>query len=195
MTSQPFCRVTIRDATPPSFPVNGITFVTGYLVKIEPDGIGTPFLPEPTETTEQEVPTPEKKDEPEQKTEIRRVIHPDEPDPEVEVGYSDNALEPLVIMYKDKKVRLTESLYILFRYIYDMHRTEGRTEFEFMEISECISGDDAEISSASIIKSVQRIQFFLEKINSPLDVTFKNETIYVMDKFVHRAEDKFVHEV
>ena len=67
---------------------------------------------------------------------IIRPVEPDEPDTEVEVGYSKNALEPLTIVYRNRKVELTKTLYILFRYVNDLYRTEGQTEFDFADLSD-----------------------------------------------------------
>jgi len=48
---------------------------------------------------------------------ICRQVTPDEPDTDVEVGYSLDALEPLTLEYRGRKTELTVSAYRLFRYI------------------------------------------------------------------------------
>ncbi len=110
---------------------------------------------------------------------VFRPIEPDEPDPETEVAYSRNALEPLTLVFKERKVKLTESLYILFRYVYDLYRSEGKNEFEFLEIAEAIKGDDVGMTKDSIENCVKRLRGLLVKLNAPIDVTFKKEVIYI----------------
>ncbi len=157
MTTNLMVRAWFRDATP-GFPVGNLLPITGYLERIE--GETTPIRP------------------------VLRPIAPDEPDPETEVAYSRNALEPLTIVFKERKVKLTESLYVLFRYVYDLYRAEGQTEFEFLEIAEAIKGDDAAMSSSSIKKNIDRLRESLVKLNAPIDLTYRNEVIYVSDKNV-----------
>ena len=72
---------------------DGTTTIIGYVVDFEPE---TPA-----------------------KGEILRPVEPDEPDTEVEVGYSRNVFEPLTIVFQNRKVELTKSAFVLFRYRVD----------------------------------------------------------------------------
>lgn len=150
-----FCRVTLRKPTF-SGPVLDLTTCSGYLVDFDP---GTP----PT-------------------LEILRRVDPDEPDPEIEVGYSPNALEPTTIVFKEKKKELTLTLYRMFRYVYDLCRAEGKTEFDFAEIPEAITGDPAEIGKSAMESNIKRLRSDLASMNAPIDVTYSKEKIYVEAK-------------
>ncbi len=108
MTTNLIVRAWFRDATP-GFPVGGLFPITGYLEKVEPTE-AAPARP------------------------VLRPIEPDEPDPETEVAYSRNALEPLTLVFKERKVKLTESLYILFRYIYDFTARRGKMSSSFWKL-------------------------------------------------------------
>ena len=130
--------------------------ITGYVDKFEPE-------------------EPAKRD-------VLRPVEPDEPDTKIEVGYSKNALEPLVIEFQGRKVKLTDSIYPLFRYINDLYRAEGKTEFEFSELSEVLTGDECDLSRSAIISLIRRLALFLEKIRSPLILTCKKEVLYVSCK-------------
>jgi hypothetical protein len=68
----------------------------------------------------------------------RKILHPvrpDDPDPENEVAYSQDPLRPLMLTHKGREAVLTDKLYTLFRYVYDIYRTEGTEEFPFAEIA------------------------------------------------------------
>jgi hypothetical protein len=127
--------------------------VVGYIVEFEPEA-------------------PAKRD-------VLRPVAPDEPDTEVEVGYSQNALEPLTLVFRDKKIELTRSAFILFRYINDLYRAEGQEEFEFSELSEVLAGDEFGKSKSAIESLVRRINVCLVKIRAPILLTFYRETAYV----------------
>jgi hypothetical protein len=147
-----FCRIIMRKAFV-SGPVDDLTVVTGYPVKFEPE---TPIL-----------------------RVILRPVIPDEPDSETEIGYSQNALEPLTLVFRNVKVELTKSAYILFRYIYDLYRTEGRIEFDFAELSEILTGDDCGKSKNAIETIVRRLAESLEKILPPFSLIFRQERLYI----------------
>jgi len=131
-----------------------VLIVTGYVVEFEP-----------------EAPT---------KRDILRPVEPDEPDTEVEVGYSRNAIEPLTVVFRDKKVELTKSAFILFRYINDLYRAEGQEEFEFSQLSEVLAGNEFAKSKSAIESLVRRINVCLVKINAPITLNFYKETVYVV---------------
>lgn len=113
------------------------------------------------------------------KRDVLRPVETEEPDTEVEVGYSKIALEPLVIEFQGCKERLTESDYVLFRYINDLHRSEGQEEFEFTDISENVTGKECGKSKSAIESSTRRINISLEKINAPIRLTYEREILYV----------------
>jgi len=152
-------RITVKDATF-SGPIAGQTVVTGYIVSCEPE-------------------TPAKR-------EIVRPVAPDEPDTEIEVGYSRNAFEPLTVVYRKRKVELTKTLYILFRYINDLYRAEGKTAFDFAELSEVLTGDDCKMGKTALVSLIRRLAFFLSKIIAPISLTYSRETLYVVNKFVNQ---------
>jgi hypothetical protein len=113
------------------------------------------------------------------KRDIERPVTPDEPDTEIEVGYSRNVLEPLTLVFRDKKVNLTLSAFILFRYVNDLFLMEGRTEFDFAELSESITGDEFGKSKTAIETLVRRIAIALEKLHSPIRLIYNREVLYV----------------
>ena len=113
------------------------------------------------------------------KRDVLRPVEPDEPDTDVEVGYSRNALEPLVIEFRGKKVKLTDSTYPLFRYVNDLNRAEGQEEFEFAELSEVLTGTEGGKSNAAIGKLVRRIAKALAKIAAPIVLSYNREVLYV----------------
>jgi len=123
-------RITVRKANV-IVSENGTTTIIGYVVDFEPEA-------------------PAKRD-------VLRPVAPDEPDTEVEVGYSQNALEPLTIEFCGRSIELTVSTYRLFRYVNDLYRAEGQTEFEFAEISEVLTGRESGKSKTAIGKLIRQI--------------------------------------
>ena len=117
-----------------------------------------------------------------EKRDVLRPVEPDEPDTEVEVGYSQNALEPLTLVFRERKIELTKSSFILFRYVYDIYRAEGRTEFDFAELSEALSGDDCGKSKTAIGKLIRQVATALAKIVSPISLRYEREILYVIAK-------------
>ena len=111
-----------------------------------------------------------------------RPVAPDESDTEYEIGYSTNVLEPLTIVYRNRKVKLTEKPYLLFRYVYDLYRTEEQTEFEFSELSAALTGNENEISIVAIKHSIRMLATALEKIKSPIVLYSRKETLYIMER-------------
>ena len=151
--SDQLSRITMRKTT-----VNGsfddVLIITGYVVEFEPEA-------------------PPKRD-------VLRPIIPDEPDTEVEVGYSKNALEPLTIEFGGRRIELSLSDYKMFRYVYDLYRAEGREEFDFEELSEVLTGDGCGKSGNALGKQVRQIATALAKIVSPISVIYERETVYVV---------------
>jgi hypothetical protein len=125
------------------------------------------------------------------KREILRPLEPDEPDTECEVGYSRDALEPLTIVYRNRKVELTPTLYKLFRYVNDIYRMQEQTEFPFLELAVVLEG---ETSDQAITKQIRRLGEFLKEIDSPISLIPKQSTLYVEDKIVPESWDNFVPE-
>jgi hypothetical protein len=156
MTNQ-LSRLTLQNATL-SGPVAGQMIVIGHIIDCEP-----------------EMPI---------KREILRLVEPDEPDTEVEVGYSKNALEPLTIVFQDRKVELTILAYRLFRYVNDLYRLEGQTEFDFAELSEALTGDEFGMSRSALGTLIRRLDESLETIVPPFTLNTEKETLYVCNKFV-----------
>ena len=111
-----------------------------------------------------------------------RPVAPDEPDTEYEVGYSLNALEPLTIVYHNRKVKLTEKPYLLFRYVYDLYRTEEQTEFEFAELSAVITGNESGMKKLAIWKLIRKLTIALEKIKAPIVLYSSREVLYVGER-------------
>lgn len=105
-------------------------------------------------------------------------------DTEVEVGYSRNRQEPLTIEFRGRKTELTLSTYRLFTYIHELNRAEGRTEFEFMEIAEAMSGDDCGLSKTAIETLVRRLNLSLEKLLSPIRLKYNREVLYIVKRQV-----------
>ena len=155
--TEPLYRITVKDATF-SGPVAGQFLIVGHVIDCEPK-IHV-------------------------KRDIVRPVAPNEPDTESEVGYSRNALEPLTLVFRNKRVKLTEKPYCLFRYVYDLYRAEGQTEFGFGELSEVLTGDDFKMGKAALATLIRRIAVLLSKILSPISLTYNRETLYVVNKFV-----------
>ena len=145
-------RVTMRKAT-----FGGGTFelltVVGYIVESEPE-------------------TPAKRD-------VLRPAEPDEPDTEIEVGYSRNALEPLTLVFRERKIELTKSEFILFRYVNDLHRIEGQVEFEFSVLSEILTGDEFGKSKNALGKMIRQIATALARILAPITISYNREILYL----------------
>jgi hypothetical protein len=153
--SENLSRIKMRNTTV-SGSLDGVIVITGYLIECEP------------------VTRP--------KQNVLRPIAPDEPDTEVEVGYSKNALEPLTLVFRKRKIALTISAYRLFRYVHDLYRAEGQEEFEFIEITEIFTGDELGKSDDAIGKLVRKIATALAKITAPISVTYNRGRIYVVAK-------------
>jgi len=130
--------------------------IVGYIVEFEPEA-------------------PAKRD-------VLRPVEPDEPDIEAEVGYSRNALEPLTLVFRNKKVELTKSAFILFRYVNDLYRTEGQEGFEFSELSEVLAGNEFGKSKSAIESLIRRINICLVKIRAPVSLNFYRETVYIVQQ-------------
>jgi hypothetical protein len=122
---------------------------------------------------------------------IAGPVEPDEPDTEVEVGYSRNALEPLTLVFQGRKVKLTEKPYCLFRYVYDLYRSEGQTEFDFAELSEALTGDDCEMSKNAIETIIRRITVALKKLKAPILLTYNREVLYIREKATVSQQQEF----
>ena len=109
------------------------------------------------------------------KREILRPVAHEEPDTDIEVGYSKSIREPLTLEYQGCKAKLTETAFILFQYVNELYRTEGRTEFEFLELSDYFFGK----SSNAIGKLTRQIVKALANIAAPFTITFEREILYV----------------
>jgi len=146
------CRITLHDAT-----VNGLAaetlVVVGRFVKIEPEELAKWELSCPAES--------------------------DEPDTDIEVGYSKDRRKPLHIVYKDRETKLTETTFRLFVYVYEPYRKEGKTAFPFADISEGLTGDECKMSDRAIEASIYRLGVSLSKILSPFTVEFHKATLHV----------------
>jgi len=145
-------QIIVKDATI-SGHVAGELTLTGYIVSCEPE-------------------SPVKRD-------VLRPVAPDEPDTDVEVGYSQDALEPLTVVYRGRKAELTKTLYILFRYVNDLYRAEGQTEFDFAELSEVLTCDECALSSNAIGKYIRCIAHALAKIVAPITLSYYKEVLYI----------------
>ena len=146
-------RITMR-ATTVSGSLDGVVVITGYVINFEPAALI--------------------------KRDVVRPVAPDEPDTDVEVGYSKNALEPLTLVFRERKIELTKLAFILFRYVNDLYRSEGQEEFDFAEIAEVLTGDDCGKSTAAIGKLVRKIATALAKLVSPISIKYERETLYVV---------------
>ena len=80
-------RITMRKTTV-SGSFDDVLTLTGYVINFEPE-------------------MPAKRD-------VLRPVAPDEPDTELEVGYARSRLEPLTLVFREKKIELTKSAFILF---------------------------------------------------------------------------------
>jgi len=65
-----------------------------------------------------------------------------------------------------------------------LNRAEGRTEFEFMEIAEAMSGDDCGLSKTAIETLVRRLNLSLEKLLSPIRLKYNREVLYIVKRQV-----------
>jgi hypothetical protein len=102
-------------------------------------------------------------------------------DAETEIGYSRHPLEPLTVVYQNRKVELAPAVYKLFRYVYDLYRTESIDRFDFCDISEAMTGDECEMGRDIITSLVRRINILIRKINSPITVRIKREVLYIRE--------------
>ena len=123
--------------------------------------------------------------------EILRQVEPDEPDTEIEIGYSRNALKPLTLVFRQKEITLTPSLYQLFRYVYDLYRAEGKTTFEFAELSEALTGDELAMGKRGLETAIWRIHTVFEKFQSPILLSCHREVLYIRDKATVSKQQEF----
>ena len=154
MTDQ-LSRITVKDATF-SGPLAGRTVITGYIIDIEPEDSA--------------------------KRDVLRPVSPDEPDSNIEIGYSKNALEPTTLVFKDQKIDLTKTLYVLFRYVYDLYRAEGRMVFDFAELSAVLTGDEFAMLKGTLVSQIRRLAESLVKLRAPFFLTCQRETLCVSCK-------------
>ena len=108
-------------------------------------------------------------------------VFADAPDTETEIGYSRNLLDPTTLVFKDRKVELTLSEYRLFRYAYDLYRTEGQTEFDFAELSYALSGDELAMSSSAISMLIRRLAKTLADLSPPITFKYNVEILYIRE--------------
>ena len=66
--------------------------------------------------------------------------------------------EPLTVVYQGRRVKFTEKPYILFRYVNDMYRAEGQTEFDFAELSFALTGDEIALSESAIRHLIRHVK-------------------------------------
>ena len=142
----------MRNANTTTFP-NGSMVAFGKLVSLEPEALA--------------------------KRELLYPVELDEPDTDIEVGYSKVRGKPLHIIYKDREVELTLATYKLFVYIYEQYRKTGKKEFAFEEISEGLTGNDCDMSSSAIGTLTYRLAGSLSKILSPFTVRHRREIFYI----------------
>ena len=148
---EPLVRMDVRDAE-----VNGARYVgtismTGFLVHFEPENIA------------------------------KRVLYPvdDEPNTELEVGYSKEIGEHFVIVFQARKAILTEKPFVLFRHINDLHRKIGQEEFEFIELLGFLRSVGFPMSENAIKHSVRQIKDALSEIFAPFSLTCRHEKVYI----------------
>ena len=89
-------------------------------------------------------------------------------------------MEPLTIIFQNRKAELTKSAFILFRYAYDFFRAEGQEEFEIAELSAVLTGRDSGKSKTAIGKLVRQIATALVNIGAPVSVICEREMLYVV---------------
>jgi len=70
----------------------------------------------------------------------------------------------------------------LFRYVNNLYQTEGKTAFDFAELSEAITGNDCKMSKNALAKLIRRISMSLAVAGSPLSLTYNREILYVKPK-------------
>ena len=87
--------------------------------------------------------------------------------PDGEVGCSRNVLEPLVIVCRNHRIRLPEKQYILFWYIYDLYRTEGRAIFGYAELAAVLTRNGFETSRESLADLLWKLCSKLKRIYPP----------------------------
>jgi len=122
---------------------------------------------------------------------IAGPVEPDEPDTEVEVGYSRNALEPLTLVFQGRKGKLTEKPYILFRYVYDLYRAEEQTEFDFAELSAALTGDECGMSQCAVATLIKRLAEALEKLKTPILLKYNREVLYIRERATVSQQQEF----
>ena len=84
------------------------------------------------------------------KRDVLRPVEPNEPDTEIEVGYSKDLRKRLYIIFKDREVKLTNTLFRLFVHFSEPYYKEGQTEFTFADISGDLTGDEFKMKSSAI---------------------------------------------
>ena len=149
--TETFVRMNVRDAE-----VNGARYVgtismTGFIVNVEPENIA------------------------------KRVLYPvdSEPSIEYEVGYSREIGEHFAIVFQNRKAKLTEKPFVVFRHINDLHRTMDQTEFDLLDLLGFLNAIGFPMSNAAVKHSVRRINNALAEIFAPISLTYRLETICV----------------
>ena len=96
-----------------------------------------------------------------------------------ELRFSDNPLEPLTLVFGKRKIELTKTLYRFFWYVYDQYRTEGRTAFEYAELSEILTGDECARSNATFRYAVRLLTALIAKLGAPIALFYRQEVLYI----------------
>jgi len=79
------------------------------------------------------------------------------------------------------EVTIGTSLYMLFRYVYDLYRAEGRTKFDFAELSEVLTGDEFALTYRATTALIYRLSECLSKLNSPISLSCSRESLCIED--------------
>ena len=84
-----------------------------------------------------------------------------------------------VLEYQDNRLLLPKKPYRLFQYVYDLYRTEGRTAFEYAELSEVLTGDELKMSNNNFKYALRVLTSFISKLHAPTSLFCRKEVLYI----------------
>jgi hypothetical protein len=68
---------------------------------------------------------------------------------------------------------------MMFRYCYDLYRTEEQTAFDYAEISEVLTGDECKMTASAIGTQIRRLQKVMKELSPPISLTIERETLQI----------------
>ena len=107
--------------------------------------------------------------------------------------------------YQNRRIELSKKHFRIFQYVHGLYQEEGRTAFEYAELSEALTGDECEISYHAFKHAIRALGSCFARLRSPISLFHWKEVLYIGNKdelalYSHRAsvyavqQDKKVYE-